>query len=477
MKKILIGSLLIVIAGIACNNELPEKIYSPGSLPSTYFTIDTRKDTLLQTPTGTSIFVPAGAIQAAKEKAFRLEVKEALYTADVVLNGLITQSNDQPLSSGGMIFIQPADDPSAAILKPLTVKLHTNKVLPGMLLYKGVVGKDSIINWTEPAPVQVIPPNEDLAAGKQFFEVNCKSCHDVNKKFTGPPLLHVTAKHSREWLEGFIRNNAEVLASEDCYARTIYQEYNKAAMPLYPNTTSKEMDQLLTWLESESKRIDPAGYELTLKKRDSCELYLIVSNPLLMQAKSPIVDIVLKNRALDQHYDFMVNAFGWWNADRLMEDNPASQKSYLSVRVTGPVSNTTQVFLVIPNEGVFLRGGLLKGTKDEYGFFRRDGNGYLPPDKDAWVMVVDDQPGRLLFDSAGFKTGIRQTLQLKPQLSSPGAYEKAIRELAGDPAAIEREMLEEAVKDRWEMDAPASARWPKPTSYKCGCDSPRLSVF
>lgn len=479
MKRFLIGSLFLTICGYACNTQTPDKIYSPEPLQPSYFSIDTRRDTLLITAGRTSIFIPADAIKTAKEGPFRLEVKDALNIDDMVLAGLITRSHDQPLSSGGMLQLSPADDPTATIVKPFTIRMPTDYVTPGMMLYKGVTGKDSIVNWTEPTPLGVKPLAEEVTAGKQIFQRDCASCHDISKKLTGPPLLHITAKHSREWLERFIRNNAEVMASGDCYALTLFDEYNKTAMTIHP-LPAKEMDQLLTWMESESKRLDSAGYEETLKKRDSCELYLVATNELLMKAKSSVAENMVRTKEANQQYEFMVNTFGWYNVDTPLESIyrflNSFLPSYLSVRVTGPVSAATQVYLVLPDDRVFLPGYLLEGKNNEYVFFRKDGMIHLPQEKEAYVIAVDKPTGHFQYGITNFKTSPKQTLSVALEPSSPAAYEKAVRQIAS--TAREQAYLAAGVREdtRWQRSAPASARWPKPIGYKCGCDTGLLRI-
>lgn len=476
MKRLLIVSLFIIICSYACNTRIPDTIYSPNPLPPSYFSIDTRKDTLLSTANGTSIFIPANAIKTAKGQPFRLEVEDTRNIADMVLAGLITRSHDQPLSSGGMLQLVPADDPTATIVKPLTIRMPTDRITPGMMLYKGVTGKDSIINWTEPQPLGIQPQADDVAAGKRIFNRDCASCHDIPKKLTGPPLLHVTAKHSREWLESYIRNNAQVMAGGDCYAITLFEEYNKAAMTIHP-LPAKEMDQLLIWIESESRRLDPTGYEETLKKRDSCELYLVASNELLMKAKSSVAEHIERTRAANQQYEFMVNTFGWFNVDAPLEDISRFLNSYLHVRVTGPVSAATQVYLVIPGDRVFLPGDLLEGKNNEYVFFRKDGIIRLPQDKAAYVIAVDKGTGHFQYGITNFQTSPRQTLSVALASSSTATYREAIRQI--ESAAREDAYQEESIREDtgWQMSAPASVRWPKPIGYKCGCDTSVSQTF
>jgi hypothetical protein len=80
------------------------KILATDKLPSQFFTINTGQDTILITSKGAVIRIPKGAI-SGDENTVQLEIKEAYSIEDIFRAGLTTQSNGQPLSSGGMIYI------------------------------------------------------------------------------------------------------------------------------------------------------------------------------------------------------------------------------------------------------------------------------------------------------------------------------------------------------------------------------------
>lgn len=45
----------------------------------------------------------------------------------------------------------------------------------------------------------------DPAEGKKLFQARCASCHNVNKKLTGPALAGVEERHSEAWILNFVK--------------------------------------------------------------------------------------------------------------------------------------------------------------------------------------------------------------------------------------------------------------------------------
>src|SRR5690606_4395539 len=75
---------------------------------------------------------------------------------------------------------------------------------------------------------QEIPTDEaSIAAGKQLFDTNCKTCHRVDTRLIGPPLAGVYDRApSIQWIKDFIHNSSAVIASGDEYAVNLFNEYN-----------------------------------------------------------------------------------------------------------------------------------------------------------------------------------------------------------------------------------------------------------
>ena len=87
---------------------------------------------------------------------------------------------------------------------------------------------------------------EAISAGKSLFSTNCKSCHKLDQKYTGPALRGVTERRSIDWAKSFIKNSAALIASGDAQANALYNEYNKLAMPQHQFLSDEDLDNLLS---------------------------------------------------------------------------------------------------------------------------------------------------------------------------------------------------------------------------------------
>jgi mono/diheme cytochrome c family protein len=493
MTRSLLYCLLALISCYACHSADEAKQSLTHQLPAEYFTIDTRTDTLLQTTKGARIYIPAGAISSKSGHTIELEVKEAYSIADIVKAGLFTQSNGQPLSSGGMLFIHPVDHPDATIVKPIGVQIPADFITKGMQLFKGEWAKDSSINWTNPTPLVAGTEEKLIAAGEAIFRQNCTSCHSIAKKLTGPPLLHTTARHSFEWLEEYIINNAAVLASGDCYANHLFEEYNKTAMTVFPALRGEDIHALLAYIENESKRIDKAGYDLTKRRGDSCTNYLktiralrkkrdslITGNgtkvsippagadaPQMPEAPTDQVNPAVSNENV--YYYFEMETFGWYNIDILTKNLPGYANSSLRVRITGAVSENTQLLMIIPDDKIYLSGGLLLGSSNEYGFFTKDGNIPLPQKKKTYILATGEADGIFLFGTAIFETSTEQRLTIALAPSDKAAFNTFTRQLEGNGFSMKVLDTKNATDIIATDNLIKAAEKLKPGGPDCGC--------
>jgi mono/diheme cytochrome c family protein len=87
----------------------------------------------------------------------------------------------------------------------------------------------------------------DPELGKKLYNQQCAACHKLDKKLVGPALGDVTQRREQEWLIKWIRNNAELRASGDKDAIAIYEEYNKSAMPAYPQFSDEDIKAILAY--------------------------------------------------------------------------------------------------------------------------------------------------------------------------------------------------------------------------------------
>lgn len=88
----------------------------------------------------------------------------------------------------------------------------------------------------------------NYVAGKKLFASNCAACHAL-KKHADPQIFigFEDRWKNKALLYEFIRNSQAVIA-KDAYAKSMYEEYNKAVMPSFPNLSDKQIEQMLLYV-------------------------------------------------------------------------------------------------------------------------------------------------------------------------------------------------------------------------------------
>lgn len=114
------------------------------------------------------------------------------------------------------------------------------------------------LTFQHPSFAQTIPTDPAIiSAGEVLFNGNCKSCHRVKQKLVGPALAGVeTRVPSIEWIFGWVRNPAKVIASGDAYAVKIYEEYNKSQMTAFTSYTDEQILSILAYVKAEAEKPD-----------------------------------------------------------------------------------------------------------------------------------------------------------------------------------------------------------------------------
>lgn len=134
---------------------IPDKV-----LPSQFFTINPRRDTVIETQSGIVFQLGANLFLdkfgANPEEPVEIEVKEAMTPADVIKSGLSTSSNGQLLETGGMFYINARQGNDNLIIDQqksisVAVPASSNKE---MMLFDGQRTADGTINWVQPRPLK-----------------------------------------------------------------------------------------------------------------------------------------------------------------------------------------------------------------------------------------------------------------------------------------------------------------------------------
>lgn len=86
--------------------------------------------------------------------------------------------------------------------------------------------------------------------GKELFENNCKSCHGIDVKLTGPALRGIEERvPNQKLLYAWIKNNQAVLATGDPYFTKVYNDNGKAAMNTFTGLSDAEIGAILKYIK------------------------------------------------------------------------------------------------------------------------------------------------------------------------------------------------------------------------------------
>jgi mono/diheme cytochrome c family protein len=491
--------VLIIAAALTVLIFSPKDKHKPIHRTSTTYTVNLNRDTILKTEHGALLNIPRASISSGNDTIARLSVIEAYNIADIVRNGLTTQSNGQPLSSGGMIDIEPVGN--ARLVHPITISLPTNHLDKNMRLYKGITADNGTINWADPQPLpksnQADTSNAWLA-GRNFFQTNCAQCHSITGAVTGPPLAYLAERRPREWTFAFIRNNQRVLASGDCYSSYIFNLYGKTPMNIFPTLTDRDIDQLLLYIETESRYVDSNLIPNYTRQFDSCRQYKKMAAVLLQNREALIGENGVRTNVIRRddtgalitdttivyttpapvrtvehpsiYYTFTVESFGWYNVDALLKELPGIEPSELKVRMSADYAAEVNVFLVIPGRMIYTEGGFLKDSKTDFGFLTEDGQIPLPQGEQAYVFATGEYRHQPAFAIKRFTIGRQQTIDLQPSMMTKEQITGIIDHLDLNKLSIRVADSRNAAKIRAVDTSLAAIERFKPQNCDCNCE-------
>lgn len=95
-----------------------------------------------------------------------------------------------------------------------------------------------------------VSDSEDaIKAGESLFNANCKTCHKLDSKFTGPALRGVSDRRELTWIQAFIKNSQQVIQQGDATATALFAEYNNTVMPAHQFLSDEDVMSLLSYIE------------------------------------------------------------------------------------------------------------------------------------------------------------------------------------------------------------------------------------
>lgn len=432
----ILSVLLFAFALLSCSNQKTASVLNTDVLPTQTFRINATKDTVVKTANGALLQIDKGSLSGGEAE---LQIKEAYSFEDIVKAGLTTQSNGRPLSSGGMIYINAADK-NVKILKPIKVSLPTKKFDTGMKVYKGEASDDEI-NWVDPKPLADSLPLH-IKAGKAIFTTQCATCHALDKVLTGPALRGVEYRgpwNERQNLFAFTRNTGAFIPLTS-YTKCLAAEFGGQIMPGFPQLPDDELNSVYDYIrydeiknglryyrnpcDDSCRRYDSAllavakqrlARERLVKDNGSMTNVFYDSVPsLTVRTKDTVVssgedNYVTMEDNNAEYYKFTIDAFGWYNVDRLMKGDEDFKESSLTVTLQGEQKSHVDIYLAIPSLKVFTKAGRT-GNADEFAFDTKDGKLPLPQGAKAYVFAVSEREDGILFAYKEFITSLSQNI-------------------------------------------------------------------
>jgi mono/diheme cytochrome c family protein len=309
---------VLLVVFFSCNS--PESNSGPTGgeqLPTTTFSIDPAKDTVLKTPGGALLKIVAGTFQAGEAKVVKLEVKEAATPDEIRKGSLSVHSGDTNLVSSGVIFVQLAADQRVSIQKAISVSIPARTLQKEMKVYKGRLDENGIVNWGVPETLAGTPG--PMSDGKALYLANCASCHHLKGNLSAPSLAFLSTRRDPRWLYAFTRSNVRLLWRGDPYTCFLFNRYKMAGMPVFPDLSDADLEAVYNYVTSASKAIGlDSNAVADLKPAfDSCAINdAHCSGVIEKTSKMPAVDtnqVITSATSIPAYYTFSIDKHGWYN--------------------------------------------------------------------------------------------------------------------------------------------------------------------
>lgn len=492
----LAASLFAILVSCQSNSKKPALLNNPDDLKADEYTINTDRDTTIETKNGALLNIPKGSLQANDGNTVTLEIKEAYSIQQMIKSGLMTTSNGEPLSSGGMIYINAKGGQGVRITQAIKVALPADYLDKKMQLFKGEKTADGAINWTEPKQLSENKQLNAMDQGRALFVAQCASCHVIGKDATGPNLAHFPKRieigegTSHYWHHDFrkyytpytvdpVTDKRDSMYRErwvDPYACNLISMYGSYGPPF--DTTWPVMKAVYDYIQNESDRLNlPLPSHAYLKDcTDSCGLYSDVTKELRQRkanAKNKRdrlaadADLLVRQKLMDSeltvadanaavappppvnydekvspeysrgvYYQFTIETFGWYNIDVLLKNVDGNRQSELFVRMIGAYREKIDLFLIIPSSKIYVQGGST-GNRDEYAFDNKDGSIVLPQNAKAFIVAMKEVNSSIAFAIKEFTTRDKQQLEITLQESTIEAFNRSISVIGGENIKIE----------------------------------------
>lgn len=279
------SALLLALLLQACGSQVPDRNLRPGAhnLRTQQFVVATDKPQVLVAENGTLLAIPAGAFMDAMGNTVAgnvtFQLKEANRDVEILTGGLITQTGNELLASGGMYMFQALQNGKPVQLNPavgIYAYMPTAKKDPAMGLYKGDFN-DSKLDWKLTSKKEGGIPQCDES---KFTRQQCKKCENLVKMANRIKPQKKPKKN-------------------DYYAKRHYWEngvlYFASSGSRKPIMSQGTIDECKSYLEATEKGQDLLATIDRYKEE-------------------------WKDR-IGEYYSYKIDSLGWYNIDKLVKED------------------------------------------------------------------------------------------------------------------------------------------------------------
>jgi hypothetical protein len=282
---LLLGFAALCLSLSSCGNPPLASIrLGAQNIATQTFQVDATKGAVVNGQNGAILAIPAGAFMDAMGNTITgnvtLRLKEANRDVDILTGGLITQTGNELLASGGMYFIEGFAEGKAIRLNPavgMYASLPTSKKDNAMGLYKGRFSEDKL-DWKLTGQGEEDIPECDRDKASR---AKCKKCERLTK-------MVKTIKPGKK------------PNGEDAYwAKRHYWENGK--LYFYSSGSRKQV--------------------LSQDQINECQAYLQAS-----EMGRELLGIVDQYKAewkdrIGAYYSYRLEDFGWYNIDKVVKED------------------------------------------------------------------------------------------------------------------------------------------------------------
>ncbi len=403
------------------------------------FTINPDASQIVVGESGTMILIPDNAFTDANGNdvsgKVKMEIVEGIKTADILKMNLGTMSDEGPLETGGMIYVnafsEAGDTLQLAEGKQLEIEMPTENKKSQMKLWTGITNADGSVSWTDPQPLKEelrqIPLSalEEKESRKKLIDVEGKIVTVVSDKNilawkasriewntdstgsdmdplayafedkSGIEVIHLTDKK-------FENTN---IATEEFRSRLpfIRQCCDTRVMLCYTDFPNRPL-----WKSdaAAADTLEKSGCALADVFRQFANLKQDKINPTdsntvaaLNEAREKAIKKYSENvRAANRYssYSFGQKKLGWANVDRLATGN---KLIFLNAHVEGiSAGDNLTVSLIVPSRGIYLPS--YKRPNGDYSFAHGEMElmAAYPVGTEAFILARSGSGDNMKFD-------------------------------------------------------------------------------